>query len=150
MSENNNGSSKKFDLDMSPFRDFITHMDNFFNQSFRQMNDVFHFKSFPLQTKETNKNIIIEAELPGYKREQIAIEIVGNHIRISADNTKEVLNSNGDFLQKSQQKTERTVTLPFDIPEDETTASFKNGILKIVIPKQNANRRFIDIDDYHE
>ncbi|MDY0396175.1 Hsp20/alpha crystallin family protein [Virgibacillus halophilus] len=146
MTENNNDPSKKFDIDMSPFRDFISHMDTFFNQSFRQMNDVFHFRPFQLQTRETHDSFIIESELPGYNRNQIAIEIFGNQLRITVDNVNKIFNNNGDFLKKSQQKMERTVTLPFDIPEDETTASFKNGLLKIVIPKQNANRRFIDID----
>lgn len=147
MASNQDDTRRKFDVDFSPFRDFMRHMDTYFDRSFRQMNNVFQFTPFPVDVRETANLYIVTAELPGYKRSQIEIEIIGNQLRIAVDNKEEIIDHQGGFHKKSEQKMERVVSVPFEIPEKETKAIFTNGILKIKIPKKNSRRRFIDIED---
>ncbi|PAV31051.1 hypothetical protein CIL05_03440 [Virgibacillus profundi] len=118
-----------FDIDMRPLHDFMKKMDSFFNESFKQINSQLHLKSIWVDVQETDSDIIVKAELPGYKRDQIHIEIIGNRLRISVEGK------------------EKIVTVPFIIPEEETSASFQDGILKITIPKKNSNRKYIDIEE---
>ncbi|PAV31044.1 hypothetical protein CIL05_03170 [Virgibacillus profundi] len=130
---------------MRPLHDFVKKMDSFFNESFKQMNSQFHLKSIWVDVEETDSDIIVKAELPGYKRDQIHIEIIGNRLRISVkgmDNEKYSNSKRQSFEQK-----EKVVTVPFIIPEEETSASFQDGILKIFIPKKNSNRKYIDIEE---
>lgn len=150
MSDKDNRQDK-FDLDMSPIRDFAREMDSFFNHSFRQMNSIFNLRPFWVDVEETDSDVIVKAELAGHTRDQIVIETHGNHLRIAIEDTDdiEVKDENQKQYRRSQsyRKMERSITLPFEIPEEETKASFENGLLKLTIPKQNSKRKFIDIDD---
>lgn len=151
MVSDQNNEQGRFNLDMSPIRNFAREMDSFFNHSFKQMNSMFNLRPFQLQVQETDAHMIVTAELPGYQRDQIIIETFGNRLRIAVEN-KNIVEERDDKHKsynnhQSYQKMERLVTLPFEIPEQETKASFKDGLLKLMIPKQNSKRKFIDIDD---
>lgn len=141
----------RFDIDLTPIRNAAREMDSFFNHSFKQMNSIFNLRPFWIDVEETDSDYIVRAELPGYKRDQIIIEVLGNRLRIAVEETNIV--DEKDDKQKiynrrqSHQKMERFVTLPFEIPEQETKASFAEGLLKLVIPKQNSQRKYIDIED---
>ena len=138
-------------FDKSTFQGLFSNMDSFLNQSIRNFDSFFNLKSFEVNMHETKKDIIVEAHLPGVKRDQIELEIVGNQLRIAAEDMT-ILEEKNDQTKyndrrQSFQKTERLITLPFHISEKDTTASFDNDILKITIPKHNSGRRFIDIDN---
>ncbi|WP_240508072.1 Hsp20/alpha crystallin family protein [Virgibacillus indicus] len=140
-----------FDIDMRPLHDFMKKMDSFFNESFKQINSHFHLKSIWTDVEETDSDIIVKVELPGYKRDQIHIEIIGNRLRISVEGMEklEAKNNEKDYYSKSQsvERKEKIVTVPFIIPEKETSASFKDGLLKIIIPKKNSNRKYINLEE---
>lgn len=132
------------------FHDLFNNMDSFLNESIRNFDSFFNLKSFEVDMYETNNAIIVEANLPGIKREQIELEIVGNQLRIAAEDMT-VLEEKNDKTKyndrrQSFQKMERLITLPFHISEKDTKASFEKDMLKITIPKQNSGRKFIDID----
>ena len=66
------------------FKDLMEQMDAFFNESAKNFNALIK-RPLAVRTYETASEVIVEAELPGYKREQIKLEIVGNQLRITAD-----------------------------------------------------------------
>lgn len=141
-----------FDIDMAPFQDFVKRMDAFFNDSFKHLNPHLNLRTFRVNTSETKKNVIVEAELPGYTRDQIKLEIMGNQLRIAVED-KAIYEETNDELQyqkKSQslKQIERIVTLPFSISEKDTKAKLENGILKVIIPKKEIDRKYIDISDH--
>lgn len=139
-----------FDLDLSPIRDFVGKLDSMFQQSFKHLNDHFHLKPFHVEVKETEKNVLVVAELPGVDPKQIELEIIGNQLRITAKDSisMETKNTSNHYYEKTQsyQKMERVVSIPFIIPQNETTASFENGLLTVTIPKKNTDRKYIDIN----
>lgn|SRR5690625_598370 len=140
----------KFDVDLTPFKNFMQQMDSFFQQSFNQMNSFLNLRPFKTHVYETTSDIIVEAELPHYKREQIHIEVIGKRLRIAVEEqaiTEEKDDINHYYRKsQSQQYLERFVTLPFEIPEHETKATFNKGLLKITIPKNNSNTTYLNID----
>lgn len=146
-----NNRLARFDLDMTPLRDFMGRMDNLFNHSFKQINNHIPLRSFWVDVNETDTAIIIEASLQGYKREQIQLEIIDNKITIGVaeSNTRIDKENNHTSYSKKQyfQQKERIITLPFTIPKEETKASFKDGILKITVQKDNSKRKFLPIDE---
>lgn len=128
--------------DRGPFQGLMEQMDAFFNESAKNFNALIK-RPLAVRTYETASEVIVEAELPGYKREQIKLEIVGNQLRITAED-----HSSQDYDESYyNRKAERVVNLPFAISEKETKADLKNGILKVTIPKRNSSRKFIDIED---
>lgn len=140
-----------FDIDMSPFRDLMKQMDSFFNHSFKQVNSFFKLKPFWVDLDETESEIIVYAELPGVPRDQIELEIIDNHLRIAAQETAtwEAANdvTKDKTKEQSFQRMERWITLPFSASKDDITATYTNGTLKVIIPKQNPKRNLIDIDE---
>ncbi|GAB3792316.1 Hsp20/alpha crystallin family protein [Virgibacillus kimchii] len=134
----------------SGFQDIFNHMDSFLNESIRNFDSFFNLKSFDVNMYETDMDIIVEAYLPGIKKDQIELEIIGNRLRIAAEDMT-ILEEKNDKTKyndrrQSFQKTERLITLPFHVSEKDTKASFHKDTLKITIPKRNSGRKFIDID----
>jgi HSP20 family protein len=87
-----------------------------------------------------DKNIIIEAEIPGLKKEDIKLILQDNILSISGtkqkpaqrDEEKQYLRNEiiyGDFS--------RSFSLPDDINPDSVEAAFTDGVLKITISKQD-------------
>ncbi len=127
-----------------PIGDFLKTIDNFFQDAFRN----FHFGvAFPVHQYETKTHYIIEAQLPGIKKEQITLDIYSNQIRISVQNA-EVFEEKDDIQHtfrstRSFQKAERVVLLPYSVSEREVKASYRDGILKILVPNK---KRTIEIE----
>lgn len=134
----------------STFNEFVDHIDSFVTESAKNFNSLFNQKTFKVTMHETSSEVVIEAVLPGYKRSQIELGIVGNQFRITVED-KTILKEKSDKTmyyseEQSSQKKERLISLPFTISKKDTKATYKDGILKISTPKKKSNTTIIDID----
>lgn len=86
---------------------------------------------------EKDNNLIIEAEVPGAKKEDIEIKIKDNTVVIKGEVKKEEDKKEENYYRSERfyGKFERVFTLPADVKTEEAKASFENGILKLTIPK---------------
>ncbi len=127
-----------------PIGDVLRSIDSFFQDAFRN----FQFGGgFPIHQYETKNHYIIEAELPGVKKEQINLDVYNNFIKISIKNS-EVIEETDDIHKqfrsfRSYQKAERVISLPFYISQRDVQASYRNGLLKITIINK---KRSIEIE----
>ncbi len=91
---------------------------------------------------ENDDNIVITAELPGVDKKDISVDVNGRILTLkgerSADN--EVKEDNYYRKERSYGKFERSFTLPADVDPDKVKADFKDGILKLDIPKPEAHK----------
>ncbi len=89
---------------------------------------------------ETEDAIVITAELPGVKDEDIHITVQNGILRISGERRLEHEVSEERFhrLECSYGGFERTFTLPPGVSEDDISAGVAYGVLKITIPKPAA------------
>lgn len=149
MNSNKDNLSKWFNK--SSLNDFRESMDSFLNESAKNFNSLFNQRQFKVNKYETKTEVVVNAILPGYKRSQIELGIIGNQFRITVDDTpiheekgNKPLYPNKE--QSSPQKMERLVSLPFTISKTETKATYTDGILTITTPKKEPNARIIDID----
>lgn len=146
---------KKIDRIYSPFmqsmNDFFTQkpikrlldtMDEFFDQTHL-------LQSIPIEMYETDKNLIITADLPGKKREQITVQYSYNQVTISVKHSEKIEQTNDKkqyyYKKQSLNNASRTITLPYPINEKLAKANFKDGQLKITLPKQK--RKNINIEE---
>jgi HSP20 family protein len=87
---------------------------------------------------DRQNTLVLRAELPGVSKEDIDLTI-----------TKEAITIKGELKRDDEVKAEdyfiaerlygsfsRTVQLPFEIDEEKVDATFKNGILEVVMPKK--------------
>ena len=104
-----------------------------------------------IDISEDDKNIFIEAEIPGMKKDDLKISLQDNILTISG--TKESLKE--DKKDKSYFRSERSYgsftrsfTLPAEVNPDKVDAKFEDGILNITLAKihpQPKKEKFIEI-----
>ncbi|HET7629174.1 MAG TPA: Hsp20/alpha crystallin family protein [Bacillales bacterium] len=111
-------------------------METFFKDPFQRLLD---HKSFRVDMFEDDATLIVEAELPGLRREQIDVEVLDSALRITANHSQvhEEKNDNQHYYHRERTfgQLERIVTVPFQIDASATSAEYHNGILRIFIPK---------------
>ncbi len=92
---------------------------------------------------EHENDIEVQAALPGFKKENIEISI--NHQTITIRTLTEQTNDEekDKYSRREIMRGEclRTLTLPDTVDGDKAQASFTDGILKIIIPKSEKNKR---------
>ena len=109
------------------------------------------FNYYPhLDISEDEKNIFVEAEVPGVKKENIKITLQDNILTISGEKKKEAEEKKKNFFRSERVygNFKRSFTLPENINPDSVEAKFENGILKIQIEKaqtKKINEKFIQI-----
>lgn len=142
MDSNKDNLSKWFNK--SAFNDIMGNMDSFLNNSAKNFNSIFNQKTFKVNMHETKSDVVVEAILPGYKRNQIQLGIIGNQFRITVEDT--TIQEEKSDKEQSSQKIERLISLPFTISKNETRATYNDGILRISTPNKKSNATIIDID----
>lgn len=122
-------------------------------QPFNDLDRMFEENWFP-QTKSeeyvpainvstTEKEVIIETPLAGVRPEDIKISVEDDVLMISGEYKKEEETEKKDYYKKEirEGSFHRSVNLPVEVKPSEASAETKNGMLKIVIPKQEVKPR---------
>ena len=92
----------------------------------------------------------IEADIPGFKKEDISVECEDGYITISAEKKEENEEKDEDKKYLKRERFYGKTTRKFyvgDIDTNDIKAEFKDGILNIVVPKEEKqpNKKSIDI-----
>lgn len=119
-------------------RDFFD-TDRFFSDENWRLPQLFSIKlSEPaLDLYETDKEIVAELNAPGFDPKKIEITVEDQCLRIKGDMEKKEEEKKKDYWRKEIRKGsfERLVRLPSAVDEKKVKASYKKGVLKIVMPK---------------
>jgi HSP20 family protein len=119
----------------------LNNIFNLFNENLYDWDYLLNNKlsnSYSTNIKESEKNYQIEFQVPGFKKEDIEINIEDNILKISGnvENSKEDENikyNRREFYKKSFAK---SYHIPDDVNEDSIKAECKDGILTINIDKK--------------
>ncbi|MGE5607596.1 MAG: Hsp20/alpha crystallin family protein, partial [Bacteroidota bacterium] len=86
---------------------------------------------------ETENNYTIEADLPGFTKEQIDIAFQEGNLTISAKRDEVSEENKGNYLRKERRTGQLLRTFVFDnVDTDNVKAEYKDGVLKIDLPKK--------------
>jgi HSP20 family protein len=100
--------------------------------------------SLALDVKETPEKFIVSASVPGVPESDIDISILGDTLRIRGQRKEETEETGEGSRWLLRERRfglfERTVSLPMAVEADQATASFKDGVLTIELPKAEAAR----------
>ncbi len=90
-----------------------------------------------LEMYEKPNKFVVRAELPGMKKEEIDIHIVGDSLTITGERktTAEVKDEEYQRCEFCYGKFSRSITLPATINAAKVDATYENGILEISLPK---------------
>jgi len=86
---------------------------------------------------DKDDSFLLEAELPGVKKEDIKITISPNDVSLEACTSEEKEDTKADYYHKeiASGSFKRSISLPAEIKEDDVKATFENGLLKVTLPK---------------
>ena len=95
-----------------------------------------------MDTHETEKEILIDVELPGIDKKDIKVEVKNNLLRISGERKQERKTDEENFhrIERHYGKFERSIGLPETVNPDKVSANFNNGILTMTFPKTEKSK----------
>ncbi len=91
---------------------------------------------------ETENEIVIKAELPGMEAKDIGISLENNVLMLRGERRFENEAKNEQFhrVERSYGKFSRSFALPAFVDEANVRADYKDGILRVLLPKQQQAR----------
>ena len=97
---------------------------------------------------ENKDHIVLEAELPGMNREDFELTIENNMITLRGERRFEKKDDSDNYhrVERSYGSFTRSFTLPQTVTGDGATAEYRNGVLRVTLPKrEEAKARRIEI-----
>jgi HSP20 family protein len=141
---------------LSPFHE-MERMERMFDEFFKHPFSLLTRSPWPEMARiasnvdvfEEGDKIVVKAEVPGIPKEDIEVTFKDNVLTISGEKKKEekVEDKNYYQMERSYGSFSRSVYLPSEVKSDEASATFKDGVLEIRIPKteESQNVRKITI-----
>ena len=94
--------------------------------------------------RETDKAFIVELAAPGLKKDDFKIELQDNILSISSEKKQEKKEGEKEKYTRQEfyyQSFRRTFTLPKTVAEDKIQAKYKDGVLRLDIPKRKSEEQ---------
>jgi HSP20 family protein len=122
------------------------------NQLQREINSLFSSYDSPrLQSAPSypslniwadEESVMVTAELPGVKAEDLDISVEGGSLTLSGVREPVELPDNGQVHrhERSHGKFTRNINLPFEVEVDQVEASLKNGVLLLRLPRAEEDK----------
>ncbi len=109
------------------------------------------FNSFnpKIDISEDEKNIYLEAELPGVKKENMKIKLEDNKLTISGEKKNANENDkNKRFFNRERSfgSFKKAFTIQADVKQDNIRAEFENGVLSVTIEKLIPEKKEMNIE----
>lgn len=144
-------------FEMMPFRRPVGHIrrrdyfDNLFDSLFQDMTPAVpesKVKPFRVDVKENEAAFTIEADLPGFNKDAIEVEYDSNYLTISARKEEGTDEGKDNYLRRERYWGEFKRRFFIDnIKKSGIEASFADGVLKVILPKElpGEDKKRIDV-----
>lgn len=96
----------------------------------------------PVDISENDTSLTVRVDVPGWKPEELDVEVSGDQLRISGQRTaeKEEKQQTWHCIERSQGSFSRTVRLPATVKEGQITADCQDGVLTMTLPKVESSK----------
>lgn len=111
----------------------------FFHSGLAPFSSNWGAQSFRVDVKDNGDAYELTAELPGVKKENIAISYENSYLTIEAkqEEKKEEKDDNGNYIRRERSTGSMSRSFYIDgIDETKVSAEFTDGVLKVDLPKQ--------------
>jgi HSP20 family protein len=90
-----------------------------------------------MDVRETEDAYVIEADVPGLKKDDVHIEVADNVLTIKGERTEEQRENRKDYHRVERQfgSFVRSVSIPGGFDAGRVSARFENGVLTVTLPK---------------
>jgi len=111
-------------------------------RSFGSLASFEEIESFPVDVSETEKEIIVRADLPGFSKDEVSVNATENTLTIEAKH-KEEKKEKGEKYYTVERKFgsfRRVISLPVEVEPEKARARMKDGVLEVILPKKEKKK----------
>src|SRR5438094_5885051 len=129
-----------------PFRELVSTQDRLnrlFNDTFSRFfdeGDGISLRAWapPVDAYETDQSVVLKAELPGIKPEDVEIRVEDGTLYLKGERKfeKEVKEESYHRMERAYGSFLRTFPIPGSVDAEKATAEYKNGVLILTLPKK--------------
>jgi HSP20 family protein len=129
-------------MEREPFREIQSEMnrlfDNFFGRPTSTVTGTGSRAWMPVvDMYETNDDLILDVELPGVREKEISLTITGEVLTVKGDRQfgEQLKDDNYVHMERAYGKFERSIRLPMPVQAGRVTATYRDGVLEVRLPK---------------
>ena len=122
---------------IAPFRE-LQRLQHDINRAFSGFDSLMTVQEYPaVNVWESDYNVVVNAELPGIDPDKLSISVVNDTVTLSGSREPVVVKEEEVYhrQERSHGHFSRTIRLPFSVDAAKVEASYKKGILTIVLPR---------------
>lgn len=124
-----------------PFEKYTNNMDHFFDDipRFFFTESAERPAAFRTDIQDLGDHFLLEADLPGFQKEEISLDLKGDVLTVTAHHQEEKEAHTGRYLCRERRYGD--FARSFDVSSVQQrgiTAAYENGVLKVVLPKKSA------------
>lgn len=128
-----------FDEVMDPFDIWDRATDRFFG------NDLMQFDTMKTDVIEEDNDYKLKADLPGFNKEDIGIDLKGGVLTISATHKEnnDEKDDKGKYVRRERRETsyQRSFTVGDEMNPEDINAAYENGVLTVTLPKKEIEQK---------
>jgi HSP20 family protein len=130
-----------------PFEE-LKRMQDRLSRMFEEFEVPYYSLSMPVDVIDEKDEIRVIADLPGFNKDEIEVYVEDGTLVIRATRKEEVEERKKNYIRQERRfgETYRRISLPVDVDVDKIKAKYNNGILEVILPKAEKERKVIKID----
>lgn len=105
-------------------------LDSFFRPFYMDSDSTF----MKTDIKETDKNYVLDIEMPGMDKKDISLKFESGYLTVSAK--KQECESDGKYLRRERATSYSRSYYMGEVDEKQIKAKYENGILSVTVPKE--------------
>lgn len=130
---------------VSPFFTLRREMDRLFDDAFRG----FGLSALgeggmnwpKVELVDRDKEVRVIAELPGLEEEDVELRVEDNVLILRGEKRTELDDAERQYSERSYGRFERHLALPAEVDDERASATFRNGVLTVTLPKTERARQ---------
>lgn len=137
---------------MSPIEEMERLMDEYFPRGWLRRWEWPAFPEFARRMElrlpkvdviDRDAEVVVKAEVPGVDKKDLDVSVTGDTVTIKGQTRHEEKEEKGDYYRSeiSRGSFARTISLPAAVDATQAKATFKDGVLELVLPKKAEARR---------
>lgn len=92
-----------------------------------------------VDVEETDDSVVVTAELAGLEEKDFELELVGDALVLRGEKQQEARGRDG-WYERAWGSFQRAIPLPCEVEREKTSARFRNGVLRVELPKAKSAR----------